>query len=243
MHRPAAWMATGGLAMLAAALVNSGCQPDRSPPATGQTAPAAAEFGQRPVDSASGVLVVRPFRDRQTPRIPSDASDIHGQVVTISCASCHSNLPINRQIRAGDDLQEFHRGLVHVHGPAGDALSCLTCHHEENYNHLRLVDGRPVEFSESRRLCAQCHGKQNSDYEHGAHGGMLGYWDPASGPQIRKTCIDCHDPHAPSFPAMMPTFKARDRFKPSASDQDDHAGRHPEDEPTGHLRRLEIGDE
>jgi nitrate reductase cytochrome c-type subunit len=55
-------------------------------------------------------------------------------------------------------------------------------------------------------LCAQCHGPQARDFQHGAHGGMTGYWDLSKGPRRRNSCIDCHDPHAPKYPAVMPVF-------------------------------------
>ena len=53
-------------------------------------------------------------------------------------------------------------------------------------------------------LCAQCHGPQFRDYQHGAHGGMTGYWDLTKGGRMRNNCIDCHDPHAPKYPTVTP---------------------------------------
>ncbi|MFT7633353.1 MAG: formate-dependent nitrite reductase cytochrome c552 subunit, partial [Mariniblastus sp.] len=73
-------------------------------------------------------------------------------------------------------------------------------------------DGTKVEFTDVMTLCAQCHGPQMTDYEHGAHGGMNGHWDLNRGPQTKNNCVDCHQPHAPKFPKMQPTFKPRDRF-------------------------------
>jgi hypothetical protein len=88
----------------------------------------------------------------------------------------------------------------------------VSCHHPGNYNTLRLADGRSLAYDFVQTLCAQCHAPQATDYEHGAHGGMNGHWDLTRGPRQRKGCIDCHDPHAPAFPSMAPTFKPHDRF-------------------------------
>lgn len=153
-------------------------------------------------------VVVRPL---ETPRVATDQMDIHGNAVSLSCASCHSNLPKNFERRSSEGLLEFHQTLKFAHGPTDGQLSCLTCHNSDNYNQLRMADGAELPFRDTQKLCAQCHSKQNRDYEHGAHGGMNGHWDRTRGPQIRKNCIDCHDPHAPKFPSMMPTFKPLDQ--------------------------------
>jgi hypothetical protein len=100
-------------------------------------------------------------------------------------------------------------------------LACYACHNTNDADMLQLADSTAVEYSDVMTLCAQCHGTQARDYKHGAHGGMIGYWDLSRGPRTRNNCIDCHDPHVPEFPTMQPTFKPRDRFlEPPAS----HAG-------------------
>lgn len=144
-------------------------------------------------------------------RVAAGIVGADGAEITVSCGSCHGNFSPDASRRSADGLKEFHQGLHYQHG-GGQPLSCLTCHHAENYNRLRLADGTPVEFSESHMVCAQCHSKQYRDYEHGAHGGAIGYWDRSRGDLTRKTCVDCHDPHAPAFPLMRPTFKPLDRF-------------------------------
>ena len=94
-----------------------------------------------------------------------------------------------------------------IHG-----YSCLSCHNSEDYDALKLADGSRVEFTEVMTLCAQCHGPETRDYEHGAHGGMNGFWDLTRGPRTKNNCVDCHNPHSPAFLPMQPTFKPRDRF-------------------------------
>lgn len=142
------------------------------------------------------------------PRIATGEVDAFGRAVTVSCASCHANFERSPPVTSAAQLTEFHQGLEFAHGD----LSCRACHHPDNYNLLRLADQRPVDFHQSRTLCSQCHAKQTRDYEHGAHGGMNGYWDLSRGSRQRKDCVDCHDPHAPAFPSMIPTFHPHDRF-------------------------------
>jgi formate-dependent nitrite reductase cytochrome c552 subunit len=112
--------------------------------------------------------------------------------------------------RTPGDFKEFHQAVTSqfAHGK----ISCLSCHDPNDYDRLRLADGQAVPYTEVMTLCGQCHGPQTRDYAHGAHGGMNGYWDLSRGPRTRNNCVDCHDPHAPQFPDMQPTFKPRDRF-------------------------------
>lgn len=135
-------------------------------------------------------------------------SDGAGDAVTAACSTCHTTREPDRSNRRADDLKTFHQGLVLAHGH----VSCLSCHNAANYDSLMLADGTPVAFTDVMQLCGQCHGPQTRDYYHGAHGGMTGYWDLSRGPRQRNNCVDCHDPHAPAFPKMIPTFKPRDRF-------------------------------
>jgi hypothetical protein len=142
------------------------------------------------------------------PRIATNQVDSLQGPVTVSCASCHANRESNSKTSKGSDLKEFHQSLNFKHG----SLKCVSCHQQSDYNSLRLADGQSIPFTEVQSLCAQCHTPQARDYEHGAHGGMNGYWDLTRGGRQRKGCIDCHDPHSPAFPNMVPTFKSRDRF-------------------------------
>jgi hypothetical protein len=143
------------------------------------------------------------------PRIHAGEVDSLGRAVTVSCNSCHANIESNTARRSAEDPpMQFHQGLRFSHG----GMSCVSCHNTKNYDTLRLADGSAVTFPNVMNLCAQCHTPQARDWERGAHGGMTGYWDLTRGGRLRKNCIDCHDPHAPEFPSMRPTFKPRDRF-------------------------------
>ena len=128
----------------------------------------------------------------------------------VACSTCHSMREPDRTQRDGRGLATFHQGTHVAHG----SLTCLSCHNENDYDTLRLADGRSVAYENVMELCAQCHGPQARDFAHGAHGGMRGYWDTTRGVQTRNQCTHCHAPHAPAYPAMRPTFKPRDRFLP-----------------------------
>ncbi len=141
------------------------------------------------------------------PRVATGQKDFLGKPVTVACATCHTTREPDLGTRAAADLDTFHQGLVYAHGDQ----SCLSCHNAKDYDTLRLADGRALPFTEVKQLCAQCHGTQARDFEHGAHGGMAGHWDLRAGPRTRNTCTDCHDPHAPAYPTVAPVFAPRDR--------------------------------
>lgn len=142
------------------------------------------------------------------PRVFTGHTDKDGRPITVACGTCHATRNPNFENAHSDDLDEFHRGLRFVHGNQ----RCLACHDPSNYDQLRLADGSGVPFEDVMQLCAQCHAIQARDFANGAHGGMNGYWDVSRGNRIRHNCTDCHDPHSPLLPRMMPTFKPRDRF-------------------------------
>jgi hypothetical protein len=134
-----------------------------------------------------------------------------GKRANASCTSCHSMKVPNTTTHATEDLKMFHQGLVFQHGPT----TCLGCHNNNDYDTLKLSDGKSVLFKNVLTLCAQCHGPQYRDYKHGAHGGMSGYWDLTKGPRTRNVCTDCHDPHAPKYRGVLPAPPPQDRFLPA----------------------------
>lgn len=164
--------------------------------------------------AAQHAVVIKP--GPPTPRIDTGLKDAAGQSVTASCSTCHSTTTPNVQRNTAADLFQAHRGLNYQHG----ALTCLSCHNAQNYDTLHLADGREVEFPDVMTLCAQCHGTQKRDFDHGSHGGMNGHWDLTKGGRIRNNCVNCHDPHHPAFPLVQPVLPPRDRIsvpKPTGS--------------------------
>jgi hypothetical protein len=78
---------------------------------------------------------------------------------------------------------------------------CLDCHDSADRDRLRLASGALIPFTESYRLCGQCHGTQFRDWRSGIHGKRTGYWD---GPKRYLLCVHCHDPHSPRFKPLKP---------------------------------------
>lgn len=177
-----------------------------------------AVFGQRPAErpaaapkaAQSPTFAVQIRTPAGPPTVRTGQHDPNGQPVGVRCATCHASRAPNARVRAGEELTQFHQGLKLQHGK----LTCLSCHHSDDYDRLRLADNRKVEFTHVMELCSQCHGPQARDYEHGAHGGMTGYWDLNKGGRVRNNCIHCHDPHAPAYPQVRPVFAPKDRFPP-----------------------------
>lgn len=171
--------------------------------------PSASTAGEVPrVDSAASLHPVTIQRPAGPPRVNTGTTNFHGQAVTVACGTCHTTTQPNARTHSAAALVQFHQGLKYAHGE----LTCLSCHNPSNYDTLRLADGRSVEFTDVMALCGQCHGSQLRDYQHGAHGGMTGYWDLSRGPRTRNNCVNCHDPHSPKYPLARPVFPPRDRI-------------------------------
>lgn len=176
------------------------------------TQPTGRLGGKEESDDRRFVVSIR--RPTGPPSIELTTADPQGRLGTIACSTCHSVREPDFKNRTPADLDQFHQGMPLSHG----SLTCYSCHNPDDADTLRLADSTVVAYPDVMTLCAQCHGPQARDYQHGAHGGMNGYWDLSRGGQTRNNCIDCHDPHVPKFPSMQPTFKPRDRFlQPSSS--------------------------
>jgi formate-dependent nitrite reductase cytochrome c552 subunit len=145
-----------------------------------------------------------------SPVVPTGTVDEKGRPVIVACATCHATKAANAVAKLGTPLKFFHQGLIGEHGN----LSCASCHNPaDGYASLRLADGKSVPYVDVMTLCAQCHGPQFRDYQHGAHGGMTGHWDLVKGGRVRNNCIHCHDPHSPKYPTVMPAPGPNDRLQ------------------------------
>jgi len=116
----------------------------------------------------------------------------------MECNHCHDLF--ESRFDKQRELQQ-HRHLVHDHG-ANDR--CLNCHAHADRSKLVLHAGEMIDYTDSVRLCAKCHGPTWRDWEAGMHGRTMGSWDAASGEQVRLECVQCHDPHAPAFDPIAP---------------------------------------
>jgi len=206
MKSKAIWLAASVLAVCAGAAAVRERNLVATAPAEDTKPAAAATSSTAKATAAKYAVTIR--KPAGPPRVSLGAVDATGQPATAACSTCHTTRPANLENRSQADLDEFHQTLGFAHG----SVTCFSCHNPDDYDTLRLADGRSLPYTDVMTLCGQCHGTQMRDYRHGAHGGMNGYWDLSRGPRTRNNCIDCHDPHAPQFPAMQPTFKPRDRF-------------------------------
>ena len=138
----------------------------------------------------------------------SGAVDQEGKPIRIPCRTCHDWIVPSEAYLMATQLKAFHQGVKLVHGD----LTCRACHHPPDFQRFHLATTRIVSYEEVMDLCAQCHGRQRNDYDHGAHGGMTGYWDLNAGPRSRNHCLDCHNAHKPAIPQMLPAPRPRYRF-------------------------------
>ena len=110
------------------------------------------------------------------------------------CADCHVDRASNPEVR---ELDDEHDEQVLAHGD----LWCLHCHDAGKVSSLHLADGTPVALEESWQLCTQCHADKLADWRAGVHGKQTGHW---RGPKEYRTCVVCHEPHAPAFQPLAP---------------------------------------
>jgi hypothetical protein len=117
---------------------------------------------------------------------------------TYQCSECHRIIPSPRETQR---RLTQHTGIELNHGLN---TRCFNCHHPTNRDAFLDDFGEAIPWSQPQRLCGKCHGPVYRDWEHGSHGRINGYWDPARGPQLKRRCIECHDPHHPPFGSMTP---------------------------------------
>jgi len=107
------------------------------------------------------------------------------------CSACHAEQKDRTRRELG-----FHEEQQSVFDHDSEHRWCLDCHDYENRDVLRLANGDQVPFTESYRLCGQCHGDKYRDWRAGVHGKRIGHWD---GEKTYFLCVNCHNPHSPRF--------------------------------------------
>ncbi len=112
------------------------------------------------------------------------------------CSACHASLKANPTRR---ELTDMHADIVLTHD--AEHRWCLDCHDAGNRDMLHLASGERLPFSESYRLCGQCHGEKYRDWRAGVHGRRTGDWN---GHKAYLLCANCHNPHQPRFKPIAP---------------------------------------
>jgi hypothetical protein len=113
------------------------------------------------------------------------------------CSACHEGMEPDTNPR---ELGE-HTNIRLKH--SSEAIRwCFSCHDAKNRDKLRLVNGDLIDFTESYRLCGQCHGNIYRDWKAGVHGKRVGYFK--GGQRTYYLCVNCHNPHDPKFKPLKP---------------------------------------
>ncbi len=111
------------------------------------------------------------------------------------CSGCHET-PGDRTRRT----LGFHEDIQGIFDHDSEHRWCLDCHDQSSRDVLRLASGDTVPFTESYRLCGQCHGDKYRDWRAGIHGKRVGRWD---GAKTYYLCVNCHNPHSPRFKGVV----------------------------------------
>lgn len=188
--------------MFAAAAALTACNPEFEPVQLAP-APGAPRFS------------VSPRIPERLLGVPAPVPSVKGAGVEdrlVDCATCHSRRAGAALPTSTDALDLFHKGFKVEHG----ALTCDACHVAAQGDRLHLATGEQLVPADALRLCGQCHGPQLRDYQHGAHGGAVGFWDLSRGPREKNHCVDCHDPHVPKFLGGQPAPGPRARHEGGA---------------------------
>ena len=142
----------------------------------------------------SEIELIEISEDGHTFLIPERKSKIK----SYDCNECHSK-PIS-ELKGKGHGQKAHWDLTLVHANE-KTMNCATCHDESNMNELKSLTGTKIDFNNSYNTCTQCHSKQFNDWKGGAHGKRIKSW---ASPRASLTCVNCHNPHNPSFDSRWP---------------------------------------
>jgi hypothetical protein len=118
------------------------------------------------------------------------------------CTACHT-VALEQMRGAPGSAKRAHWDVKLQHAPA-TVMTCATCHAQNGS--LHTLQGAPVDFDHSYRLCAQCHARQAQDWAAGAHGKRAAGWAP---PRVVMACVQCHNPHQPRWDTRWPAVVRR----------------------------------
>jgi hypothetical protein len=143
-----------------------------------------------PPEGASRAKPAQPAEERR-PEVLVEAQAPPFSEGIFPCSSCHADQKDRTRRELG-----FHDEQQSVFDHDAEHRWCLDCHDYENRDVLRLASGATVPFTESYRLCGQCHGDKYRDWRVGVHGRRVGRWD---GEKTYLLCVNCHNPHSPAW--------------------------------------------
>lgn len=113
------------------------------------------------------------------------------------CTACHDpEIEPNTERRT---LELAHAEILLRHDE--EHRWCHDCHSAKDFDKLHLANGELIDFTESYRLCGQCHGDKYRDWRAGAHGRRSGSWDEH---KTYLLCVHCHSSHDPKFKKIAP---------------------------------------
>ncbi len=116
------------------------------------------------------------------------------------CSGCHDG---KEKVNTARRELGFHDEQTSIFAHDAEHRWCLDCHDAQQRDQLHLTNGDLVPYTESYRLCGQCHGDKLRDWRLGVHGKRVGSWD---GKKTYFLCVNCHNPHAPLFKGTMETM-------------------------------------
>lgn len=137
-------------------------------------------------------------RDPAPVRRPLLRPEIKQAGYTYRCSECHDLFPSPPET---DRPLTQHTHVVLEHGLN---TRCFNCHNRLSRDAFADERGGEISYAEPQLLCARCHGPVYRDWLNRSHGRTNGTWDERFGPMGRLKCIQCHDPHRPPFPPMLP---------------------------------------
>ncbi|MBC8874935.1 MAG: hypothetical protein H8E44_36400 [Planctomycetes bacterium] len=184
-----------------------------------------------PLPFADPVSVEMPVRasatDTTPVRQPSLEPKYDVAVFTYRCSECH------RIIASPEKTYRTLTQHTEINLQHGINTHCFNCHHRTNRDAFVDDLGNEIPWNEPQLVCAKCHGPVYRDWQHGSHGRTNGYWLTTKGPQTRRKCIECHDPHHPPFPSMKPE-RAPDTLRMGPQGSGRHSEEHDPLRLTGH---------
>ena len=133
-----------------------------------------------------------------------------GEMNSPDCSLCHTVSLVELQNEKKSKAKNAHWDIALSHAKEF-GMDCMSCHDAEDITRLKTAHGRFVNFDRSYLSCASCHQGQYKDWLYGAHGKRKGGW--AARPRVLTNCVECHNPHDPTFAKRFPVVLRMDMMK------------------------------